>query len=212
MEIGRRIAALRKEKHMTQEALGKAVGVSDRIVSKWETGSTMPSVELIPALASALGVTLDQLFDVEREARARRTGDGAEADDFAGLIRETVRAAVEDVLRDALKDAALDLVEDTVREAVDEAVSDAMRGASANTGRTMMILSKDKRWLVRFVGTAWINGPLTYNGVPDRFIIEISCADGRIHTVGDYASREDAEPDMKRILDAYIEGMAALSL
>ncbi len=37
-EVGSRIAALRKERNMTQSELADALGVSDKTVSKWETG------------------------------------------------------------------------------------------------------------------------------------------------------------------------------
>ena len=38
MSVGRRIASLRAEKALTQQELGNAIGVSDKTVSKWETG------------------------------------------------------------------------------------------------------------------------------------------------------------------------------
>ncbi len=48
--IGGRIAALRKERGLTQEQLGRQVGVSAQAVSKWENGGA-PDVELLPAPA-----------------------------------------------------------------------------------------------------------------------------------------------------------------
>ncbi len=59
--LSARIAALRKERGLTQEQLGQLVGVSAQAVSKWENGGA-PDVELLPALADRLGVTLDGLF------------------------------------------------------------------------------------------------------------------------------------------------------
>jgi transcriptional regulator with XRE-family HTH domain len=59
--MGTRIAALRKQRELTQEALGNAVGVSAQAVSKWENGGT-PDVELLPAIADTLGVSIDDLF------------------------------------------------------------------------------------------------------------------------------------------------------
>ena len=58
------IAALRKEKGLTQEQLGALVGVSAQAVSKWEKGGT-PDVELLPLLSDTLGVTIDTLFGRE---------------------------------------------------------------------------------------------------------------------------------------------------
>ena len=57
MNIGQQIAKYRKEKRLTQEQLGEAVGVTSRTVSKWETGLSLPDVDLIPSIASALGIT-----------------------------------------------------------------------------------------------------------------------------------------------------------
>lgn len=59
-----RIAKLRKERGLTQEQLGQLVGVSAQAVSKWEKGGA-PDVELLPALADRLGVTIDALFGRE---------------------------------------------------------------------------------------------------------------------------------------------------
>lgn len=55
------IARYRKAAGLTQEELGKRVGVSTQAVSKWECGG-MPDIGLLPGLADALGVTIDTLF------------------------------------------------------------------------------------------------------------------------------------------------------
>lgn len=60
-QLNQTIAALRKEKGLTQEQLGALVGVSAQAVSKWEKGGA-PDVELLPAIADTLGVTMDTLF------------------------------------------------------------------------------------------------------------------------------------------------------
>lgn len=52
--IGETINRLRKEKGITQEDLGKAVGVSTQAVSKWECGG-VPDTELLPAIADYFG-------------------------------------------------------------------------------------------------------------------------------------------------------------
>ena len=64
--IQKQIAALRRERGLTQEQLGQLVGVSAQAVSKWETGGT-PDVELLPAIADQLGVTIDTLFAREKQ-------------------------------------------------------------------------------------------------------------------------------------------------
>lgn len=60
-QLNQTIAALRREKGLTQEQLGALVGVSAQAVSKWEKGGA-PDVELLPAIADTLGVTMDTLF------------------------------------------------------------------------------------------------------------------------------------------------------
>lgn len=62
--LSERITELRKERGLTQEQLGQLVGVSAQAVSKWEKGGA-PDVELLPALADRLGVTIDSLFGRE---------------------------------------------------------------------------------------------------------------------------------------------------
>jgi transcriptional regulator with XRE-family HTH domain len=62
--LGRRINELRKERGITQEELGRAVGVSGQAVSKWECGGT-PDAELIPSIADYFQVTIETLFGRE---------------------------------------------------------------------------------------------------------------------------------------------------
>ena len=64
MNIGENIASLRRSSGMTQEQLGKRVSVSAQAVCKWEKGG-MPDSELLPAIADALGVTIETLFGRE---------------------------------------------------------------------------------------------------------------------------------------------------
>ena len=52
----------RKEKGLTQEELGRKLGVTNKAVSKWEVGETMPDITMLEPLASTLGVTIDELL------------------------------------------------------------------------------------------------------------------------------------------------------
>jgi transcriptional regulator with XRE-family HTH domain len=61
-KLGVRIAQLRKERNLTQEALSQKLGVSPQAVSKWETGIGCPDIALLPAIADAFGVTINDLF------------------------------------------------------------------------------------------------------------------------------------------------------
>lgn len=62
--LGEQISKFRKEAGLTQEELGKAVGVSTQAVSRWECGG-MPDIELLPAIADRLHVSIDALFGRE---------------------------------------------------------------------------------------------------------------------------------------------------
>ncbi len=57
--VGKQIAALRKEKGITQSELGERIGVSFQAVSKWERGETLPDVTILPDLAKILETTVD---------------------------------------------------------------------------------------------------------------------------------------------------------
>ncbi len=61
MELGKNIAALRRERGLTQEQLGQMLNVSGQAVSKWENGGT-PDAEMLPSIADRLGVTIDTLY------------------------------------------------------------------------------------------------------------------------------------------------------
>lgn len=62
--IGTQIMKFRKAAALTQEELGRSVGVSTQAVSRWECGGA-PDVTLLPAIADRLGVTVDALFGRE---------------------------------------------------------------------------------------------------------------------------------------------------
>lgn len=59
--IGKRIAAMRKERDIKQEELARCVGVSVQAVSKWENGG-VPDTALLPLIADFFSVSVDSLF------------------------------------------------------------------------------------------------------------------------------------------------------
>ncbi len=65
-KIGRFIAERRKQQNMTQEALGDKVGVTNKTVSRWETGRYMPDLDTIPILCNELGITVNELLSGEK--------------------------------------------------------------------------------------------------------------------------------------------------
>ena len=50
-KIGKFIASLRREAGLTQEMLGEKLGVTNKTVSRWETGSYLPDIETFSLLA-----------------------------------------------------------------------------------------------------------------------------------------------------------------
>ena len=70
--IGMNIKQLRQEKHIKQDTLADAIGVSAQAVSKWETGASDPDIALLPKLANYFGVSIDELFEVPRAEKMER--------------------------------------------------------------------------------------------------------------------------------------------
>ena len=62
-----RFASLRKSRGLTQRAIAEKLGITDRAVSKWETGRGTPKFSDTPILASIFGVTTDYLFGCDRK-------------------------------------------------------------------------------------------------------------------------------------------------
>ena len=105
-EIGRRVRKLREERHLTQEALAEAAGVSVPYVSHIERGIKKPSLGTLLRLSAALDVTVDALL---------RGNQPAEANAFFSDVQELlndcsqkerkvlleIAAAVKQILRDA---------------------------------------------------------------------------------------------------------------
>lgn len=68
--MGKRIAAFRKRRGLTQDQLAEQLGISAQAVSKWETDLSCPDIGLLPQLAEILEVSLDDLFGVEKKGPA----------------------------------------------------------------------------------------------------------------------------------------------
>ena len=63
---GEVIKALREKKKMTQAGLAERIGVTDKAVSKWETGRGLPDITLVEPIADALGLSVGELFAGEQ--------------------------------------------------------------------------------------------------------------------------------------------------
>lgn len=72
---GAAIKALREKENLTQKELGDRIGVSDKTVSKWETGKGLPDITLLEPLAGALGVSVSELLAGECQVNTNRAGN-----------------------------------------------------------------------------------------------------------------------------------------
>ena len=84
MSIGKNIAKYRKAKGLTQEELGAKLGVTNQSVSKWESEVSMPDVMLLPEIANALNITLDDLYGIAKEVEKI----SCSADDFPAFCHK----------------------------------------------------------------------------------------------------------------------------
>ena len=65
--IGKNLQKLRKQKNMTQEALAEQVGVARQTIAKWETGESVPDLEMAAKLAAVMAVSLDDLTNAPED-------------------------------------------------------------------------------------------------------------------------------------------------
>ena len=66
VKIGKFIASCRKEQNLTQMQLAEKMNVTDRAVSKWERGKTMPDSSIMLELCKILGITVNELLNGEK--------------------------------------------------------------------------------------------------------------------------------------------------
>lgn len=84
MSIGKNIAKYRKAKGLTQEELGAMIGITNQSVSKWESEVSMPDILLLPKIANALNITLDDLYGIAKEPEKVSVS----ADDFPAFCHQ----------------------------------------------------------------------------------------------------------------------------
>ena len=65
-QIGHFIAQLRKEQNLTQEQLGQKLGVTNKTVSRWETGTYLPPVEVLWLMSTLFGVSINEILTGKR--------------------------------------------------------------------------------------------------------------------------------------------------
>ncbi len=66
VKIGKLIAECRKKKSLTQQQLAERLGITDKAVSKWERGISMPDASIMLTLCDMLGISVNELLSGER--------------------------------------------------------------------------------------------------------------------------------------------------
>ena len=87
--FGRFVAELRREKGLTQKQLAQSLCISDKAVSKWETGASIPDTALLIPLAEQLGVTVTELLLCRRQERP----DPMDAGQVEAVVQAAIRYA-----------------------------------------------------------------------------------------------------------------------
>lgn len=85
-KVGSFIASMRKQKSLTQKELAQKLNVTNKAISKWETGNGYPEITIVPELAKVLGVTTAELLNGELNVN-----EVSDKDEAATIINETVK-------------------------------------------------------------------------------------------------------------------------
>ena len=90
--FGEFVSMLRKEKSMTQKDLASRLLVSDKAVSKWETGNSMPDITLLVPLAEVLEVTVTELLECKRMEKT----EALDADRTDEIVKKVITLSEEE--------------------------------------------------------------------------------------------------------------------
>lgn len=63
MNLGKKIAELRKKNNLSQEELAEKVGVARQMISKWEIGDTTPDINQVKIISKIFNISIDELVD-----------------------------------------------------------------------------------------------------------------------------------------------------
>lgn len=90
-QIGKFIAELRKEQGLTQEQLGEKIGVTNKTVSRWETGTYLPPADALLSMSNLFDVSINEILSGKR------------------LTEEEYKKAAEENLTQAIKASSFSL-------------------------------------------------------------------------------------------------------
>lgn len=89
-KIGVFLKQLRNENGMTQEQLGEKLGVSNKTISRWETGNYMPPVECLNMLSDIYHISINEILGGER----------ASGDEFTKIAEQNITATLKELEKD----------------------------------------------------------------------------------------------------------------
>lgn len=98
-KFGQFLAEMRKEKQMTQKDLADKLFVSDKTVSKWERGNSMPNIALLIPIADVLEITVTELLKGERISE----NNSLNTDEVENLVINSLDLSVRHTIRQRKK-------------------------------------------------------------------------------------------------------------
>ena len=96
VQIGKFIAQLRKERELSQEKLGEILGVTNKTISRWETGTYLPPAEMLLSMSNLFDVSINEILSGKR------------------LTQDEYKIAAEENLRRVVKTSSFTLKEKTI--------------------------------------------------------------------------------------------------
>lgn len=89
-KIGSFLKELRNENGMTQEQLGEKIGVSNKTISRWETGNYMPPVDCLNILSDIYHISINEILGGER----------ASGDEFTRIAEQNITVTLKELEKD----------------------------------------------------------------------------------------------------------------
>ena len=94
-KFGAFVAELRKEKGITQKELAEKLCISDKAISKWETGNSIPDVSLLMPLAEILGVSVTELL----ESRRMESPESMDKEQTDNLVKKVIELSADERIK-----------------------------------------------------------------------------------------------------------------
>ena len=88
--IGMFLKELRKENGLTQEQLGEKIGVSNKTISRWETGNYMPPVDCLKMLSDIYHISINEIL----------AGERAHGDEFTKISEKNITVTLKELEKD----------------------------------------------------------------------------------------------------------------